>query len=129
MDIGKLLLMGAAGFVAYEYFTGAFSSPVVAAPTSGGIQPGPTPPVSAANPTTTRAMVLAAANKGSFTQGTVDQWDTFYQSARGIPAPGPESWGVTPDTRGQILTFDEWWNLASSHGLSGTRGGYRRASY
>lgn len=128
MDIGKLLLFGGIGFVAYEYFTGGFETATSTTPPVGGIQPAnsPAPPAStAANPLTTQNMVLALAAKQNppFTQGTVDQWDYYYSQARGIDAPDPGGY-VTADQRSEILTFPEWWALASAHGLSG---GYRRA--
>lgn len=124
MDIGKLLLFGGIGYIAYEYFIAPAATPATAA--AGGIQPATTPanPPPAANPLTTQQMVLAAAAKANppFTQGTVDQWDFYYTQARGIDAPDPGGY-VTADQRAEILTFPEWWALASAHGLSG----YRRA--
>ncbi len=118
MDIGKLLLLGGAAYIAYEYFIAPASTP---APTSpGGIQPAAVQPT--VNPATSQGMVLALANKAGFTTANSDQWGTLYAQARGIPAPDPLSY-LTPDTRGEILTFPEWWALASAHGLSG----YRRA--
>jgi hypothetical protein len=127
MDIGKLLLLGGAAYVAYEFFIAPAAVPATVP--VGGIQPAtattapPAPP--AANPLTTQQLVLALANKQNppFTQGTVDQWDFYYQQVRGIDAPDPGGY-LTADTRGEILTFPEWWSLASAHGLSG----YRRAS-
>ncbi len=127
MDIGKLLLLGGAAYIAYEYFIAPASTPVATAP--GGIQAAtmttapPAPP--AANPLTTQGMVLGIANAQNppFTEGTVDQWDYYYTQARGIPAPDPGGY-VTSDQRAEILTFPEWWALASAHGLSG----YRRAN-
>ncbi len=123
MDIGKLLLLGGIGYVAYEYF---LAPPATATTTKpGGIIPGPTP-TTAANPATTQGLVQAAAAKDHFTSGTVDQWDWYYGIARGIPAPDPiADWNIPEDKRGEILTFPEWWNLASSHGLSG----YRRSNF
>lgn len=124
MDIGKLLLLGGAAYIAYEYFIAPAATPAAAAP-AGGIQPAaPATPPPAANPLTTQQMVLAAAAKANppFTQGTVDQWDFYYTQARGIDAPDPGGY-VTADQRAEILTFPEWWALASAHGLSG----YRRA--
>ena len=128
MDIGKLIALGIAAYLGYEYFLAPKSGAVSTSP--GGIQPGPTPPVTqptpAASAATTQSLVLAAAAKDNFTSGTVDQWDWYYGKARGIPAPDPISdWGMTDVTRNEILTFPEWWNLASSHGLSG-RSGYVR---
>lgn len=124
MDIGKLLLLGGAAYIAYEYFIAPAATPAATAP-AGGIQPAaPATPSPAANPLTTQQMVLAAAAKANppFTQGTVDQWDFYYTQARGIDAPDPGGY-VTADQRAEILTFPEWWALASAHGLSG----YRRA--
>jgi len=128
MDIGKLLLLGAAGYVAYEYFLAPHSTTVSTA--AGGIVPGTTPaqtlpstgPI--VNPMTTQALVMAAAAKDGFIRGTVDEWDTYYGSpqARGIPAPDPSDWGFTDANRNEQLSFDEWWAIASSHGLSGLRG-------
>lgn len=129
MDIGKILALGAAGWIAYEYF---FATPAPAKTTPpGGIQPGPTPPAqTSTNPQTTQGMILNLANaeQPPFTQGTADQWNFYYQEARGIPAPDPLTY-LTADTRGEILTFPEWWNLASAHGLSGMRGGYVRSRF
>ncbi|SRR5258706_7983 len=128
MDIGKLIALGVAGYLGYEYFLAPKSSSAPVSP--GGLIPGPTPPAPptpAANPTTTAGLVQAAALKDNFTSGTVDQWDWYYGKARGIPAPDPiADWNMTDVTRNEILTFPEWWNLASSHGLSG-RSGYVRA--
>lgn len=124
MDIGKLLLLGGAAYIAYEYF---YAPAMVTLIAPGGIQPAATSPAPtpAANPLTTQQMVLAVAGKQNppFTQGTVDQWDFYYKAARGIDAPDPGGY-VTADQRAEILTFPEWWALASAHGLSG----YRRAS-
>ncbi len=126
MDIGKLLLFGGIGYIAYEYFFAPTAT--VATTAAGGIQPTtaqPTPTAApAANPLTTQQMVLniAAAQNPPFTEGNVDQWDFYYAQARGIQAPDPGGY-VTADQRAEILTFPEWWALASAHGLSG----YRRA--
>ena len=121
MDIGKLLALGAAGFLGYKYFL----APKVAAPptTDPSKVPGPTPPIT--NPVTTQSLVQAAAAKGGFTSGTVDEWNFYYGQARGIAAPDPGDWGFDDSNRAQILTFPEWWATASSHGLSG-RSGYVR---
>lgn len=118
MDITKLLLMGGAGYLAYEFFLKP-ADPVVSVAPAAGIVPASTAPASTTNATTTQALVKAAATKGGFNSGTVDQWNYFYAQARGIPAPHPDQWGVTDANRAQTLTFDEWWSLASSHGLSG----------
>jgi hypothetical protein len=125
MDIGKLLLFGGLAYVAYEYFLAPAAAP--ATTPAGGIQPANSPAPtasSAANPLTTQQMVQAIAAKQNppFTQGTIDQWDYYYKQARGIDAPDPGGY-ITADQRGEILTFPEWYALASAHGLSG----YQRA--
>lgn len=119
MNLTKLLLIGGAGYLAYEYFLKPAEVDAAPAIAAAGIVPAATTPASAANATTTQALVKAAAAAGGFTSGNVDQWNYFYAQARGIPAPAPDTWGVTDSNRAQVLTFDEWWDLASSHGLSG----------
>lgn len=118
MDIGKLLLVGGIGYVAYEYFLAPKSATAPAV--APGVQPAPVAQA-AVNPITTQSLVQAAAAKDNFTVGTVDQWDWYYglPSARGIPAPDPSAWGFTDANRGEQLTFPEWWNIASAHGMSG----------
>ncbi len=120
MDIGKLLIFGAVGYFAYEYFlAGPSTAPVSTAP--GGIIPATG---LAVNPSTTQSLMLAKMSRDNFTRGTVDEFDTYYQAARGIPAPDPiTDWGFTDANRNEQLTFEEWWAIASAHGLSG----YRRA--
>ena len=118
MDIGKLLLLAGGAYIAYEYFIAPATTST--APV-GGIQPATTPtPPATTNPLTTQQLVLAEAGKAGFVQGSADQWDTFYKTVRNIDAPDPLSY-LTPETRGEILTFPEWWSLASAHGLSGYR--------
>ncbi len=149
MEIGKLLALGAAGYIAYEYFIAPKMVPVSTA--TGGYTPGPTPPTtsinpnplppvysggpapyvppstpgSITNPLTTRDLVLAAATADGFSAGNVDEWDYYYAQARGIPAPDPLDWGFDDVTRQQVLTFPEWWSTATANGLSG-RSGYVR---
>jgi hypothetical protein len=94
----------------------------------GGPTAPPPPPMATPilNPQTTRDRVLAAATADGFSFGTVDQWDYFYNKVRGsMAAPDPISaWGMTDAQRMTNMTFDEWWNLAQSKGLSGVgRGG------
>lgn len=124
MDIGKMLLLGGAAYLAYEYFYAPGSTATSTAP--GGILPANAPipaPTPTTNPLTTQQMVLAEATRSGFTQGSADQWNTFYKTVRAIDAPDPGSY-LTAENRGEVLTFPEWWGLASAHGLSG----YRRAS-
>jgi hypothetical protein len=121
MDIGKFLLFGAAAYVGYQYF---YKPSTVVTPPAGGIQPAAQLPTPTTNPLTTQSLILAAAAKNNFTMGNFDDWGYYYQQARGVRAPSPDTLGFTEADQGKQLTFAEWWGTASAHGLSG----YRRAS-
>ena len=130
MEIGKLLAIGAAGWLGYRYF---LAPGVVAPAPAGGIQPsGVAAPIPgpAANPLTTQSMVQDIATRAGFTAGNVDQWNYYYGQARGIPAKDPLEMGFDDVTRQRVMTFPEWWATVSSHGMSGCGGngcGYIRA--
>lgn len=120
MDIGKLLLLGGAAFVGYEMFMKPAAVVVDTAP--GGIKPVTTTP--ATNPGTTRSLILAEAAKQNHTAASVmnaDNWNWFYQKARGIDSPADP--GLFGESRGPMMNFDEYFTWATGHGLSG----YRRA--
>jgi CubicO group peptidase (beta-lactamase class C family) len=116
-DLGKILLLGGAAYLAYEFFFAPAAAPATAP--AAGPQPA-TAPTPTANPQTTQQLIqaAAAADTPPFTQGTADQWDVYYSRVRGIAAPDPGSY-LTADNRAEIFTFPEWWALASAHGLSG----------
>ncbi len=124
MDIGKLLLLGGAGYLAYQYF----GKPTQPTTTPGGIQPtAALPPLT--NSAITYQLMKQAASRDGFSQGTIDQWNYFYSTpdVRGIAAPDPVDWGFDGDKRNLQMTLDEWWSTAEAHGLAGLRGGYLRA--
>lgn len=144
MNLAKLLLLGGAGFLAYRYYQ-RHEDPAGGAGSGGGAKfdwdsilgggsaggssgggytqlpvvnaPPGNPPVT--NPVTTRSLVQAEAAKHGFTIGSVHQWNWYYLQARGVAPPSPDQWGLTPDDDNRQMTFDEWWALASGHGLSG----------
>lgn len=117
----KTLLWLAAGYLGYEYFLApalAAASPAPAAAAAPAAIPAPS-----VNPQTSQAMILALAAKNGVTQTTVDGWNWYYQQVRGVAPASPDQWGFKPETLGEILTFPEYWAIATQHGLSG---GYRR---
>lgn len=113
MDIGKLILVGGAAFVGYQFMKP--KEPVTSA-TGAGVQPPSTPPPTSNVVPATKAMIRTAA--GSLDNATADAWGWYYHGARNVDAPAPETYLSEAD-RFKNLSLDEWWALVSQHGVSG----------
>lgn len=140
----KYALLAAAGFLAYQWakkngyldwsaLTGDGAAPAVGAGTGAGsgtpaagtgAPATQTPATQTPAATTTRGLMLAAAGISAGNAGTAvynwDQWGYYYQKARGVNAPDPDT--IAGVDRAKNLTIDEWLRATSSHGVSGMSG-------
>ena len=121
LDIGKLLLIGGVGFVAYEWLFGSASTaaPATTTSTTPTVIAPPAPPLS--NPATTQAGILALANAESpaLTMATADSWGALYAQVRGAAAPNPGGYltaGSPQAQPGYLFALPEW---CSDSGLCG----------
>jgi hypothetical protein len=57
-----------------------------------------------------------------FISGNVDQWNWYLAQVIGQALPAPEDWGVMAANRNNPLTFGDYIQLASSHGIPGMSG-------
>lgn len=85
-----------AGYLAYRYWPAA---------------------VSLSDNSGTLELVKSAAAKAGFSEATADQWNWFYEQARGVPGPDPASIWPNRD-RAYRMTAEEWFAGVGS-GLSG----------
>lgn len=108
LDIGKFLLVGGIGFVAYELFFSGSSTPAAAAPATTPATPAP-----AASTPSLRAQIATLA--GSMTSGNADQWGYYYAEAAGKPATDPGSY-LSAANREETFALPAW---CSASGLCG----------
>jgi hypothetical protein len=118
IDIGKFLLVGGIGFVAYEMFFSAPATPAAAAPATGAAPP--VAPVSGIVPASTAGLqssiaALEADQNPPFTIGTADQHGYYYAEVAGKPATDPGSY-LTAANRQETFALPAW---CSASGLCG----------
>jgi hypothetical protein len=132
MTGGKIALLLGGGYLLYE--TGLLSSltgglipapaatPTTTTPPAGTVSTGGGQPVNNATPppaAATEALVMQAATaaKDPALQ-TFDSWNFRYNQVRGVAGPDPSTY-LTPATRNENLTIDEWWAFMQKGGFSG----------
>jgi hypothetical protein len=133
MTGGKIALLAGAGYLLYETgllssLTGGLIPAPAAAPTNappagtvstGGGQPVNTSTPPPAAPPPTKALVMQAAQKaGDPALQTFDSWNFRFQGIRGVAGPDPGTY-LTPATRNENLSIDEWWSYMQKAGFSG----------
>jgi hypothetical protein len=107
------------------------SSPAAAAAASSPSSPAAAAPRAATDAAGTKARLLAAAqvepayiaNSGRMSSY---QWGYLYSIVRGVPSPDAGTLGI--EDAAMLLSLDEYWTAATSHGLSGIQPRPRRSS-
>lgn len=115
LDIGKLLLIGGVGFVAYEWLFGSTTpAPATTTTTTPTTTPIVTPPAQPlSNPATTQAGILTLANSETppLVSATADSWGALYAQVRGVAAPNPGGYlpADSPQAQaGYLFSLPEW---------------------
>lgn len=114
MDIMKLLLIGAGGYVLYNVFNHA-ANPVHAVDPATVVGVGSSVPGFKA-----RLVIEATKNDPSRQTFTADEWSWFYLKSYGMPGPDPDNMNLP--ARGLLMTIDEYVNRVAPLkpvGLSG----------
>lgn len=134
-----LLGGGVLYFFFHEQIAAAFAAPgatqTPATTTTPGAAATTTTPASKTGAATeadgTKARILAAvkddanyiANNGRM---SAFQWNFYYRLVRGVDAKDPSELGISDPA--MLISLDEYWTVATAHGLAGLRPNYRRRS-
>lgn len=127
-DLVKYGLLGAAGYLAYNYVTKSH----MLGGAAGAAHPAVTEPPAQPQPSVlnTRDLVLAAARSALHDSTAVDfsnellnwwEWCVFYNKVRGEGACDKVT--VSPADPARRISIDEFWAAAKAGGLSGCAGG------
>jgi len=137
MNIVKVALIGAGGYLLYDYLTGGGlvskllggAGSVVGTGQTGATTPSVNAMTQTSQITTYQLMASRMRNDAHIIAqgglGTASQYNYYYQLIKGVPAkltnnPYPSSY---------LMTLDQWWTLASASGLSGLGTGYSMGAH
>jgi hypothetical protein len=118
-DLLKFGLIAAGAYMLYEYFYGSTSTSTAASTTSGTTTAQQQVNTQVATQTLQKIMNDMTANNDDPTQyHSVYQWNYYYQRARGVNGPDPNTLfpGANPS---KLYSIQEWWTAMNGAGFSG----------
>lgn len=137
MNIVKVILIGAGGYLLYDYLTGGNAlgflggaSSVVGQGQTVSQTPG-VDTMNEASQATTYQMIASKVQKDAYFQAqgglmTASQWNYYYNIVRGVKPQLKNN----PYASGYRMSLDQYWQLVVQSGLSGMpQGGYAFGAY